>query len=179
MIRQVVMLGVVTSLMFGCSAPPPLNFSPEGVPVANKKIDADLKSIAITIANRDEQTGEILPDGEELVGPWKDALTNAINESVLFNDDSARHVSLSVKILHYDAPKPSLALEFDVDARYTLTDRKTGVEIFGTVISSKEFSKLPFLAGGFARARDSLNRAIQSNIIQFIEQLENKAASGA
>ena len=91
---------IAAILLSSCGSIPPLNFSVPNVGVSNKKIDAEMKSMTITIARPDEKTGA-LPAGMENNVPqlWQTALTESLNRMVIFRDDAAMKVTLSVKIL--------------------------------------------------------------------------------
>ena len=54
----VIGLAVVLS---GCAAPPPINFSVPSVGYSSKKINAELKSMTVSIARPEEKTGNLPP----------------------------------------------------------------------------------------------------------------------
>lgn len=157
----------------GCGSVPPLNFSVPNVGVSQKKIDAELKSMTVTIARPDEKTGD-LPVGMEQMVPqlWDSALTEALNKMTIFQDDASKKVNVSVKILKLDIPAGGLSMTTDTAARYEIMDRKTGDIIFTQDISSSGTTPLDYAFLGVARARESINRAVQNNITQFLQALE-------
>jgi len=57
-------------------------------------------------------------------------------------------------------------------ARYELIDRSTGQTIYSTDIESDGRVSGDYAFMGTTRARESVNRSIQNNISQFIEQLK-------
>jgi len=74
-IQHLVVTAFAALLLSGCGSIPPLNFSVPNVGVSQKKIDAEMKSMTVTIARPDEKTGE-LPVGMEQMVPqlWQTAL---------------------------------------------------------------------------------------------------------
>lgn len=160
-------------LLSGCGSVPPLNFSVPNVGVSQKKIDAEMKSMTVTIARPDEKTGE-LPVGMEQMVPqlWQTALTEALNKMAIFQDDATKKVNVSVKILKLALPGAGASMTTDTAARYEITDRKTGDIIFTQDISASGTTPFDYAFLGVARARESINRAVQNNITQFLQALE-------
>ena len=92
---------VATIFLSGCATPlAPLNFSVPNVGLSHKKIDAEMKSLNVSIARPDEQTGKI-PASIAVTFPqlWTSALTDALNSMAIFQDDATKKINLSVKIL--------------------------------------------------------------------------------
>jgi|SRR5450830_235912 len=165
-------VGVVV-LLTGCNTMPPLNFSVPNVGVSQKKIDAEMKSMTITIARPDEKTGK-LPAGMEMIVPqlWQSALTEALNKMAIFQDDASKKVNLSVKILKLDPAGGGISMTTSTTARYEIMDRKTGDIIYTQDISSTGTTPFDFAFAGVIRARESVNRAVQNNITEFLQALE-------
>ncbi len=159
-------------LLSGCVSIPPLNFSvPVGV--SQKKIDAEMKSMTVTIARPDEQTGD-LPAGMEQMVPqlWQTALTESLNRTAIFQDDAPKKVNLSVKILKFNVPVAGASFTTEAAARYEIMDRKTGDIIFTQDISSSGTTPWDYAFEGAARQRESINRAVRNNITQFLQALD-------
>lgn len=156
-----------------CQSVPPLNFSTPNVGVSQKKIDAELKSMTVTIARPDEKTGE-LPMGMETIVPqlWQTALTESINKMAIFQDDAAKKVNVSVKILKLDIPGGGFSMTTETAARYEITDRKNGDIIYTQDILSAGVVPMDYAFLGLTRQRESINRAVQNNITQFLQALE-------
>ena len=161
-----------------CQSVPPLNFSTPNVGVSQKKIDAELKSMTVTIARPDEKTGE-LPMGMEAIVPqlWQTALTESINKMAIFQDDAAKKVNVSVKILKLDIPGGGFSMTTETAARYEITDRKNGDIIYTQDILSAGVVPMDYAFLGLTRQRESINRAVQNNITQFLQALETVDAS--
>lgn len=157
----------------GCQSAPPINFSVPNVGYSAKKIEAELKSMTVGIARADEKTGE-LPAGMETLVPqlWQNALQESINKMAVFNDDAPTKVNLSVKILKLDIPGAGFSMTTETAARYEILDRKTGAIIYTQDIVSKGEVPLDYAFYGVTRVRESVNRAVQNNITQFLQALE-------
>ncbi len=164
------------SLAIGCASVPPLNFSPTNIGVATKKINADLKSITVTVARPEEQTGRLvyLAYGYENIVPplWQTSLTDALNRMAIFDDDASKKVNIVVKIMKFDVPVGGSSYTTDVTARYEIIDRKTGDLIYTQDISSTGATFTVEAMVAIGRARESFNRAVQNNITQFLQSLE-------
>ncbi len=172
-IQNIFVATVAIFVLSGCGSVPPLNFSVPNVGVSQKKIDAEMKSMTVTIARPDEKTGD-LPLGMEQLVPqiWQTSLTEALNKMAIFQDDAVKKVNVSVKILKLNPPGAGLAMTTETAARYEITDRKTGDVIFTQDITSSGTTPLDYAFMGVARARESINRAVQNNITQFLQALE-------
>ena len=152
----------------------PVNFSAPNIGVSSTKLDAELKSLTVSVARPDEATGEIDPGIGVHAGLWKNALEEAFNRMAIFKDDSPRKVSLAVKILKFQTISAFPAAH--TSARYEIIDRSDGSIIFTTDISTS--GEGPFKLEPFAddavgsRSVDGINRSVQKNIIQFLQALE-------
>ena len=103
---------------------------------------------------------------------WNTALTESLNRMAIFQDDSTMKVNLSVKLLKLIVPSGGLSATTEAAARYEIMDRKTGDIIFTQDISSSGTTPSDYAFEWRARARESVNRAIQNNITQFLQALE-------
>lgn len=168
----------VSAFLGGCASHPPMNFSVPSVGVTQKKIDAELKSMTVTIARPEEKTGK-LPAGMETIVPqlWQTALTESLNNMAVFQDDATKKVNLSVKILKLDIPNFGAGMTTLAGARYELMDRKTGDLIYAQDIQSSGEVPWDYAFVGHTRALESINRAVQNNIKQFLQALETIDAS--
>lgn len=185
-LQHLIVAAFVAALLSGCGSLPPLNFSAPNVGMSGRKIDAELKSLTVTVARPDEKTGNLdlkyaAMDmngqggsmGDQMVPQmWQTALTEALNQMVIFQDDAPKKVNLSVKILKLDVPSAGVSFTTNATARYEIMDRKTGDLIFTQDISSSGTTPMDFAFLGIARMRESINRAVQNNITQFLQALE-------
>ena len=180
-------LAVVSAalLLSACTANqlPPLNFSPPNVGTAQRKIDAELRSLIVTIGRPEEQKGDVdvslvesaglqASTGGSITQLWKDALEDSLNKMTIFRDDAPTKVNLSVKILKLSVPAASFNFETNTIARYEIMNRGNGDLIFTTDISSVGSTEMGYAFLGVIRAREAANRSIQNNISQFLQQLE-------
>lgn len=172
-LQHLFVMAITAAILSGCGSIPPMNFSVPNVGVSQKKIDAEMKSMTVTIARPDEKTGD-LPVGMEQMVPqlWQTALTESLNKMAIFQDDATKKVNLSVKILKLNVPGGGFSFTTETTARYEIMDRKTGDLIFSQDISSSGTTPLDYAYLGIARQRESINRAVQNNITQFLQSLE-------
>ena len=170
-------------LSSGCTKRLPVNFSAPNIGVSSTKLDAELKSLTVTVARPDEAIGKIeVPvvfcDNDICpisfyVGMWKTALEESFNRMAIFKDDSPKKVALAVKILKFQVSEFPAT---HTSARYEIIDRSDGSIIFTTDISTT--GEGPFKLEPFAddavgsRSVDGINRSVQKNIIQFLQVLE-------
>ena len=160
----------------------PVNFSAPNIGVSSTKLDAELKSLTISLARPDEAIGKIeVPlvwcHGDFCpislyVGVWKTALEEAFNRMAIFKDDSPRKVSLAVKILKFGVPSFGASMTTHASARYEIIDRSDGSIIFTTDISTSGVVPFDYAFNGLVRIHESINRSVQNNIIQFLQVLE-------
>lgn len=169
-----IVLFIAISLTSGCATKlPPLSFSVPNVGLASHKIDAEIKSLTVTTARPDEATGDFAPGvGPQTCALWKTSLQEALDKMLIFQDDSAKKVSLSVKILKLEVPGAGLSFTTKTDAKYEITDRSNGDIIYSGVINAEGTTPANYAFLGLARARESINRAVQNNILQFLQVLD-------
>jgi len=166
----------VLLLTTGC-ATQPLNFTPSEVKPAGIKIDASLMKVTVSL---DSTQGNTLKKKRvdaggfeaQLAQLWQNALDDSLGRAAIFNDDSKRRVNLSVRIIRLALPKGAMVMHTGTLARYELIDRSTGQTIYSTDIESDGRVSGDYAFMGTTRARESVNRSIQNNISQFIEQLK-------
>ena len=167
-------LTLVLLFSFGCVSMPPVNFSAPNIGVSSTKLDAELKSLTVSVARPDE-AGEIhIPPFLPLpisfhAGLWKTALEEAFNRMAIFKDDSPKKVSLAVKILKFDTRE---LFTTHTSARYEIIDRSNGSIIFTTDVSTSGVVPFDHAFVGAVRAVASMHRSVQNNIIQFLQVLE-------
>lgn len=184
--QHLIAVAITAAILSGCGTVPPLNFSAPSVGMSSRKIDAELKSLTVTVARPDEKTGNLDlkyasmdmngqggSAGDQMVPQmWQTALTEALNQMVIFQDDATKKVNLSVKILKLDVPGAGASFTTNTTARYEIMDRKTGDLIFSQDISSSGTTPMDYAFLGVARMKESINRAVQNNISQFLQALE-------
>lgn len=150
---------------------PPLNFSVPNVGPASLKIEAEVKSITVTMGRPDEVVGEMAFGVESLAPLWRTALVEALNRNVIFRDESSKKVSISVKVLKLDIPGFGGEMTTHSTARYEIIDRNSGDIIYTQDISAAGVVPFDFAFIGVIRARESINRSVQNNIGSFLQAL--------
>ena len=58
-LHQLFVVAMAAALLSSCGSTPPLNFIPANVGMANHKIDAELKSLTVSVARQEEETGPL------------------------------------------------------------------------------------------------------------------------
>lgn len=178
---------ITAVFLLGCAPMPPLSFSAPNVGLAQRKIDAELKSLMVTIGRSDEQTGALqfqiavmdpnqVPTSasaaQTISQLWQTALLESINNMVIFQDDAPSKVNLTVKILKLEAKNDGFDKAITTEARYEIIDRKTGDLILTQNITSTGLSTDVSACSGFGCIREALNKSVQNNIAQFLQVLE-------
>lgn len=159
-------------VLSGCGATHvPLNFSVPNVGISQRKIDAEMKSLIVTVARPDEKTGEINMN-PTVPSLWQNSLLDAFNRMTIFQDDGSKKVNVSVKILSFNPPSTGFSMTTTTSARYEITDRKTGDLIYTQDISSSGTTPADYAFNAAVRQIESANRAVQNNITQFLQALE-------
>lgn len=173
MIRKISLAALLALTLSACGPQmPPLNFSVPNVGPSQVKLDAEVKSITVAIARPDEATGE-LPNGMEIVPPmWKTSLEEALTKMAIFKDDAPKKLSVSVKVLKINIPGFGGEFTTETGARYEIIDRSNGSIVLTTDVNSKGTVPFDYAFVGAVRARESINRSVQNNILQFLQQLE-------
>lgn len=159
-------------LLTGCQTPPPLNFSVPNVGKSNKRIDAEVKSMTVTLARADEVTGKMPSNMNGVAQTWQVAIIEAINKMVIFTDDAKKRLNLSVKVMSLDIPGAGFSVTTNTTAVYELMDRASGDVIYSRSISSQGAVPADFAFDFRARRIESVNRTVQNNITMFLQDLE-------
>lgn len=155
-----------------CASLPPFNFSVPDVQASSRKLDADVRSITVTIAPPSEQTGPVDPGTHIITDMWKEALQETLDRSAIFTDVSPNKVSIAVKILKTDIPKIGITFTSRISARYDLISRVSGAVVFSKTVESEGTVPAGYAYLGLTRQRESINRAVQNNILEFLTSLK-------
>ena len=171
--KKIILVTLLALLLTGCAANPPMNFSVPNVGVTQHKLDAELKSLTVTLARPAEKKGDMPVWAEsEVPTLWQTALVEAINRMTIFKDDNPRKLNLSVKVLAIDMPGMGISFTTKTIARYELIDRATGDIVYSQDIAASGTVPGNYAFAGYVRARESVNRAVQNNISSFLQALE-------
>jgi hypothetical protein len=163
-------LAAIAAALSACGTVPPINFSVANVGPSQTKLDAEIKSITVTIANREEATGDLNPQTSLVTHDWETAVKEAFDRMAVFRDDAPRKLSVAVKILRLELTNGP-TVKVDTTARYQLIDRATGAVVFGMDVSTRGEGSLDYSIVAVARSREALNRSVQANIQQFLQAL--------
>ncbi|SFU43898.1 UDP-N-acetylglucosamine acyltransferase [Xenorhabdus koppenhoeferi] len=166
-----VVLGVIA--LSGCQSVPPLNFVVQDIQPSSHKIDAELKSVSVSLASPSEKKGDIEAGMEAVPAFWKSALDDALARNTIFKDDTSKKVNLSVKVLALNAPAFGAEMRTLSIAKYQLIDRANGEILYSSEITADGIVPFSYAFLGVTRARESVNRSVQNNIKKFLEQLDS------
>jgi hypothetical protein len=171
MLKKIIILSSI-ALVAGCAAAPP-SFTP----IVAQTIGRHQGSIGEVSVQSDPaglQNGQIkMIFGADVIPLlWKNATESALAQSKVFDGTGERRFDVIVTIMMLKPPSEGLAINTPAKARYDVVDSKTrkivytiDVETVGRVAFGDSFS-------GAVRIRDSINRATQANIIEFINRLQ-------
>ena len=164
----------IAAILSGCATapPPPVNYSLSNVGVSKIKHDAELKSINVSYASKGETTGNIPATATRTPDLWKNSLEGALNNMVVFKDDSTKKVNLMVKITKFEPAQPGVDMTAYAEARYDVVDRSNGDIIFSQSFSSSGKQVFSENLNGLARIIEATNMAVRNNIIAFLQSLE-------
>ena len=169
---------ITITLLSGCATQAPtLDFVPKDVLPSGSKVDYELKSISVSIAQDGERVGETQVGlfGNQYESTFrqsfKDALEEALAKSAIFNDLSSRKLSLSAKILQFETPSFSTTFNTKMNVRYQLLDRSTGKLIFTRDITSMGEVPFDYAFIGAIRYTEARNRSVRENVSQFLSSL--------
>jgi hypothetical protein len=170
--KSIFLIFVSLFMLTGCTSVPPLNFSVSTPVVSPVKVDAELKAISVTLAQPNEQKGDIYAGMEAIPGIWKSSLEESLGRMAIFKDDSEEKLNLSVKVLAIDAPAAGFSMETRTIAKYELINRSTGQVVYQREIESLGVVPMSYAFLGVVRARESINRSVQQNITDFLEGIK-------
>jgi hypothetical protein len=169
-IRPVTLI-LLIAVVSGCTAIPPVDFTVQDVGMVSNRKDAEIKSLTVGFAPQEQQS---IVEANATIPPlWKEALQDALNRSLIFQDDASIKVNLSVRIVEFDAPSFGVEMTTTVGAIYEVVNRKNGDLLFAELVESAGVVPPDYAFVGAVRAVESWNRAVRNNIAAFINQLED------
>lgn len=182
--KSVFLVLFIAALLGGCAQAPTLDFVPRDITPTGAKIDYELRSISVSIAQDNERVGETQVGlfGNQYESTFKqafkDALEEAVAKSAIFNDLSSKKLALSAKVLQFETPGFGVSFETKMVVRYQLLDRSNGRLVFTRDVSSLGQVPFNYAFFGAIRATEARNVSARENINQFIGSLgEFKSAS--
>ena len=177
--RVVLSAAVLSVMLAGCAQQlPPLNFSVPNTGLSERPLDAEVRSLTVTIGRPDEQVGPIewalidVTGGGTITAMWQTAMQEALDRTLIFRDGGTKKVSIAVKILKLDSPGVGFDMTTDAVARYEVIDRTNGDIIFTQDVVASGTTPLGHAFLGIVRLRESVNRAVQNNISLFLQAAE-------
>ena len=187
--RLVLSAAVLGSVLAGCAPPqlPPLNFSVPNIGLSARPLDAEVRSLTVTLGRPDELMGlidwEHVDDtgGGAITAAWQNALQEALDRTLIFRDGGSKRVSVAVKVLKLEFSRDWEFTESSAEAvaRYEVIDRTNGDIVYTQEIAASGAE--PFGYEGLTmdaeyiselRIRESINRAVQNNISLFLQAAE-------
>ena len=168
--NKIFLATLVALIISGCTSVPPIDFTVQDVGMVSQRKNAELKSLTVGYATQVQQ--KKVQSGYAIPGIWKEALTDALNRSLVFRDGSDQTVNLSVRITEVDTPEMGFAMTTKVSAIYEIIDRNTGDLLMAEEVRSEGVVPMDYAFMGVTRAVESLNRAVRNNIAEFISRLE-------
>jgi hypothetical protein len=168
--KKIALLVAIAFLTTGCVSVPPLDFNVQDVGVVKNRKNVELKSLTVGFAPQAQQ--KVIEANATIPPIWKSGLTDAINRSLIFQDDQKIRVNLSVRIVEIDVPQWGSDMVTKVGAIYEIIDRGNGALLFADLIESEGVVPFNYAFLGVARAQESSNRAIRNNIADFINRLD-------
>jgi hypothetical protein len=162
----------------GCAIQTPtLNFTPEDILPTGGKINAELKTINVSVAKDDERLGDTQVGfgGNSYEQSFRQSLKEALEESIaksaVFNDLSTNKLSLTAKVMKFQTSPVGINFDTDLIIRYQLLDRATGKLMFTRDIASTGRVPGDYAFMGSTRHAEARNVAVRENIKQFIGSL--------
>lgn len=157
------------SVTVGCTAIPPVDFTVKDVGMVSNRKNAELKSLTVGFAPQSQQK---ITQADATIPPlWKEAIHDALNRSLIFQDDATTKVNLSVRIVEFNN-LGGASWTTKVGAIYEVIDRANGNLLFAEIVESEGVVPLGYAFAGNVRMVESWNRAVRNNIADFIKRLE-------
>jgi hypothetical protein len=118
--------GLFFARLYSCTPVPETEFALASVTRATDRIDAALAAVTVEPASRDRAVYPLPRSLTPLLPLWQAALQYAVTRQGIFRPDSARRMSLGVKVLEFSLSGNMLS----VFARYQLFDNPAGNPVF-------------------------------------------------
>ena len=173
--QRVVFPALLALSLSSCTNSPSLNFVPEQVTPSAHKINAELKSVIVSVAKDEDRKGDVkvgyYHNDQSFKLALKDALDESLVKSALFDDLSSNKVTLTAEVLKFQAPVMSLHYKTKVIIRYQLVDRATGNTVFTRDIETAQSVPANYSYRSSFRSTEARNLAVSENIQLFIASL--------
>lgn len=166
--RRLMVLLFFTVFFTMCNALP-LTFSLQN--------EGGAESVTVKVGAPAELITSVPQDGSFIVVEWENALQNAIDETVIFDEGSNNKVNLSVKILGLEASGLGLDIKTVSIAQYELIDRASGRVIYTTEVRTDGIASEGSAAVEAVRTQESISHSIQNNVSEFLNRLQEAMVS--
>ncbi len=170
-----ILVGSTALLVGGCVDAPP-TFSPN-VAEARVRLAGSIGTVTASVDPAAQAAGDVrmVVGNDPIPALWQRGLASALGQSRLL-DGSARVLDVTVTIYKMRPPNTGATIDTPARARYQLVDAKSRAVVFETVVDSDGHVAAGENFLGVVRIRDSIDRAVQGNIKQFIEKLSKTPA---
>ncbi|WNH53854.1 hypothetical protein [Stenotrophomonas oahuensis] len=160
-------------LLAGCvSTPTQVNLVPTGITrTVRPPMDMQVKLVSVIIADPATQTGKVMLDAT-FPPVWRDAIQTSLDQAGLFSDDGSRNVTVYAKIRRFEFNPTGFSNTVDVDAVYSVVDRKSGDVVFEKEIVTSATNSASKTFNAQVRVINLWNQATQENIAKFVQALE-------
>lgn len=159
-------------LIAGCAVQPP-SFTPVVAQTIGRHAGS-LHSVSVQAAPESLQAGQIkmIWGSDEIPVLWKQATEAAILQSGVFTGRGERKYDVLVTILVMKPPAQALTVNTPAKARYDVIDAETRRILFSTEVDTVGRVALGDNFSGAVRIRNSISRATQSNVLEFLKRLQ-------
>lgn len=158
--------------MTGCASTPP-SFTPTVAQTVGRQ-SGTLGNVSVQSDPASLQNGQIkmIFGSEAIPILWKNATETAIAQSQVFDGKGTRKYDVIVTILMLKPPREGFTIKTPAKARYDVIEAETRKIVFTTEVET--IGRVAFGDNfvGTIRIRDSINRATQSNIVEFLNRLQ-------
>ena len=178
-ILSIIVVSFVVMLAGCATQPPTLDFIPSDITPSPNKVNAEVKTIVVSIAKEKERLGETQVGlfGNIYEQSFKTSLKEALDESIarsaIFGDLANKKLLLSAKVMKFQTPSFGINFATESIIRYELVDRSNGEQVFLRDITTSGSVSGDYAFLGATRYTEARNISIRENIKQFIGVVSN------
>lgn len=172
-LMQNIAFAVASSVLIaGCAVQAP-TFTPVVAQTIGRH-PGSLQSVSVQADPEGLQAGQIkmIWGADEIPVLWKQATEAAVLQSGVFTGRGERKYDVLVTILVMKPPAQALTVNTPAKARYDVIDAETRRILFSTEVDTVGRVALGDNFSGAVRIRNSISRATQSNILEFLKRLQ-------
>ncbi len=159
-------------LLASCAVQPP-SFTPAVAQTIGRH-PGSLQSVSVQADPNGLQSGQIkmVWGADEIPVLWKRGTESAVLQSGVFTGLGEDKYDVLVTILVMKPPAQALTVNTPAKARYDVINAKTRKIVFSTEIETVGRVAFGDSFSGAVRIKESINRATQSNILEFLQRLQ-------